>query len=144
MKEGVIESVQTTGTELAAATVGAMASRVVAPHIPFGPGGKIGASLLVGIVAGRAKAKSAMEKNLKAVALGAAVVQFTEGVVALAQPGVVRISEGKTGPFYNALRKSVGLAAPDSSYYEELIQRGFPVELIDTPEVSMVGGPAGA
>ncbi|MEM1339834.1 MAG: hypothetical protein AAF634_15760 [Bacteroidota bacterium] len=144
MKEGVIESVQTTTTELVSATVGAMASRVVAPHIPGGPAGKIGASLIVGILAGKAKAKSGMEKNLKAVALGASVVQFTEGVIALVQPTVAKMTEGKTGVLYDGLRKSVGLAAPDSSYYEEIVARGFTPDTFDLPAPAPIAGPAGA
>jgi len=123
MKETVIETAKDTGLELVSAGVGAMASRVGAAYIPGGAYGKMGIGLIAGIVAAKMKSKSGLGKHAKWAVIGASVVQFAEGLVEAAQPLVAKVTEGKSGALVDGLKKTVGLAAADTSFYEELLER---------------------
>ncbi|MFC4219029.1 hypothetical protein [Flagellimonas marina] len=117
-----------------------MGSKIVAPHIPGGAYGKLGLGLVTGIIAGKSKPKSMVGKHLQSAAVGASLIQFTEGLTALLQPIVSGWADnGEPSTLKTYVKKSVGLAAPDSSFYEELLaRRGVNDAPITIPATTMV------
>ena len=123
MKDNIVETAKDTAIDLVSAGVGAMASRVGAAYVPGGAYGKLAASIVIGGLSIKSRPKSFLGKQAKWAGIGASVVQFTEGLVEVIRPVVAQATEGKTGMLVDGLKKTVGLAAADTSFYEELLER---------------------
>ncbi len=112
-----VKKAKTPVTNIATGALGAMASKTVAPFIPGGAYGKVALAVGFGVLAAIIP-----NKNGKAAAMGAGIIQLTEAASEIAAPVVSKWADsGETNKLKELVKKTVGLAAPDTSYIEELI-----------------------
>lgn len=138
-----VSTVKRPALQIATGAAGAMASKVVAPFVPGGATGKILLALGFGVVAAVSPAKGA-GKQIQAAAIGAGVIQFTEGISEILAPTVAKWADsGEPSKFKDLVKKSVGLAAADSSYYEELLRRNAVQAQQEFPAIAASTEPAG-
>jgi len=123
MSTQVIKKSKTPALQILSGGVGVMGSRIVAPLVPGGAIGKMIAALGFGAIAGLTPNKGVL-KHVKAAAIGAGIIQFSEGFTEAISPTVSKWADaGEPSKLKEYAKKATGLAAPDSSYYEELLTR---------------------
>ena len=122
MSEVSVKTVKKPALQIVTGTGGAMLSKVIAPHVPGGPIGKIVLALGMGVIAAVVPPKTTAGKSIQAAAIGAGVIQLTEGASEMLAPIVQNWADsGEPSKLKDLAKKTVGLSAADSSYYEQLL-----------------------